>query len=943
MRTELSLKRESEKNLALLHNASDGIHILDFDGNIIEVSDSFCTILGYLREEMIGMNVRQWDANFSESECIKLVKQQFTNNERSQFETVHRRKDGSLLDVEVSGFPLMLEGKRVLFNSSRDITTRKQAATAQKEALDRLHKIASQLPGVVFQFRLRTDGISCLPYASEVLFNIYRVTPEEVRDDAAKLFAVVHPDDLKQHLASIHSSARNLTPWRNEYRLRFADGTESWLFGNALPHLEEDGSVIWHGFVTDITERKRIETALYQKEGYQRALIDNFPFMVWLKDIDCNYLAVNKVLAKAFGESDPDRIIGKNDFDYSSQEMAENYQRDDRSVLTLNERKIVEEEYINHLGRQKWIETFIAPVIDDKGVMLGTVGFAQDISGRKKNEIDTRIAAIAFEVQEGMTVTDVEGTILRVNHAFTRITGYTAEEAIGKNPRILKSDQHNSNFYETLWESINNTGAWNGEIWNRRKNGEVYPEHLSITAVKNSEGLTTNYVAMFADITLTKKAEDEIKQLAFYDPLTGLPNRRLLQERLKPALASSHHSSRKGALLFIDLDNFKILNDTQGHDMGDLLLQQVAKRLESSVREGDTVARLGGDEFVVMLEDLSEQAMDAAAQTEVIGNKILHALNAPYQLATHDYHSTPSIGATLFIGHEQSIDDLLKQADIAMYQAKDSGRNTMRFFDPQMQASINARVKLESELNVALLENQFQLYYQAQVHLNQQIIGAEVLIRWQHPLRGLISPADFIPLAEETYLIVSIGLWVLEMACIQLKKWEENEHTQHLQLAVNVSAHQFYQADFVERVSEVLTQSAINPARLKLELTESLVLKNIDDTINKMHKLKKIGVHFSMDDFGTGYSSLSSLKKLPLDQLKIDQSFIRDIANDPDDAVIVQTIIAMANKLDMEVIAEGVETEAQRGFLEQNNCPLFQGYLFSKPLPIEQFDLLVLK
>jgi diguanylate cyclase (GGDEF)-like protein/PAS domain S-box-containing protein len=809
---EQSLQRESEKNLALLHNASDGIHIIDINGNIIEISDSFCAMLGYRRDEMIGMNVTQWDAKFSDAECIRLVREQFTNHNRTQFETLHQRKDGTLLNVEISGFPLELDGKQVLFNSSRDIT-----------------------------------------------------------------------------------------------------------------------------------ERKRIETALLQKEGYQRALIDNFPFMVWLKDTDSNYLAVNKVLAQAFGESEPDSVIGKNDFDFSPNELAENYRKDDRSVLALNERKIVEEEYIDYLGVRRWIETFKSPVIDDKGVMLGTVGFAQDISDRKKSEIDIRIAATAFESQECMMVTDAEGAILRINQAFIHYTGYTAEEAIGKNPRILKSDRHNANFYEAMWESINNTGVWVGEIWNRRKNGEVFPAHLSITVVRNAQDITTNYVSTFTDITLAKEAENEIKQLAFYDPLTGLPNRRLLQERLKPALASSQHSNRKGALLFIDLDNFKALNDTQGHDMGDLLLQQVAQRLESCVREGDTVARLGGDEFVVMLENLSEQTMDAAAQTEVIGNKILNVLNTPYQLATHEYHSTPSIGATLFIGHEQSIDDLLKQADIAMYQAKASGRNTLRFFDPQMQSTINVRVALESELRLAILENQFQLYYQAQVRHNQQVIGAEVLIRWQHPQRGLISPADFIPLAEETYLIVPIGQWVLEMACVQLKIWEEHEHTQHLQLAVNVSAHQFYQADFVERVSELLQRSAINPARLKLELTESLVLKNIDDTINKMHRLKKIGVHFSMDDFGTGYSSLSSLKKLPLDQLKIDQSFIRDIASDPDDAVIVQTIIAMANKLGMEVIAEGVETEAQRAFLEQNNCPLFQGYLFSKPVPIEQFDLLVLK
>lgn len=457
----------------------------------------------------------------------------------------------------------------------------------------------------------------------------------------------------------------------------------------------------------------------------------------------------------------------------------------------------------------------------------------------------------------------------------------------------------------------------------------------------DDDGVFLGYIGSCIDITQKKAATDEIERLAFFDPLTGLPNRRLLQDRLKLALASSNRSGRKGALLFIDMDNFKTLNDTLGHDMGDLLLQQVAQRLEACLREGDTVARLGGDEFVVMLEDLSEQAIEAAAQTETIGNKILTILNQPYLLSTHNHHSTPSIGAILYNDHEQSVDELLKQADIAMYQAKASGRNALCFFDPQMQARITARVALEADLRLALVENQFKLFYQPQVYHNRRVIGAEVLIRWLHPVRNLVSPADFIPLAEETGLILPIGQWVLETACAQLKIWEHSVHTQHLQLAVNVSARQFHQEDFVQQVRQILSRSAINPDRLKLELTESLVHDDINDTILKMHTLREIGVHFSMDDFGTGYSSLSSLKKLPLDQLKIDQSFVRDLSSDPDDAVIVQTIIAMANNLGMEVIAEGVETEAQRSFLEQHGCPVYQGYLFSKPVPIEQFELLL--
>lgn len=461
--------------------------------------------------------------------------------------------------------------------------------------------------------------------------------------------------------------------------------------------------------------------------------------------------------------------------------------------------------------------------------------------------------------------------------------------------------------------------------------------------MKDTHANVTHYVGILTDITMNRAAADKIEHQAFYDTLTDLPNRLMLRDRLTPALALSQRNNHNGALLFIDLDNFKTLNDTLGHDIGDLLLQQVAERLVACVREGDTVARLGGDEFVIMLEDLSEHANEAIVQIEVIGNKVLGVFSQSFKLTTHNYHCTPSIGITLFKGQNLTIDELLKQADIAMYQAKASGRNAMCFFDPQMQTNITNRVALEKDLKLALAENQFMLYYQPQVLHSQKIIGAEALIRWHHPQRGLVPPVDFIPLAEETGLILPIGQWVLETACAQIKSWEDNEHTRHLQIAVNVSARQFHQTDFVEQVSHILSHNDINPANLKLELTESLVLGDINNTILKMRKLREIGIRFSMDDFGTGYSSLSSLKKLPINQLKIDQSFIRDITSDHDDAIIVQTIIAMATSLGMEVIAEGVETEEQRAFLELLGCPAIQGYLFGRPMPIEQFEALLKK
>jgi diguanylate cyclase (GGDEF)-like protein/PAS domain S-box-containing protein len=551
---------------------------------------------------------------------------------------------------------------------------------------------------------------------------------------------------------------------------------------------------------------------------------------------------------------------------------------------------------------------------------------------------DLRIAAIAFEAQEGMFITNAESTILRVNKAFIEITGYTADEIIGQTPDLLASGRHDARFYAEMKDSIRQTNAWQGEIWNRRKNGEIYPQWLTITAVTDNAGKLTHYVSTLTDISQRKAAEQEIQYLAFYDPLTHLPNRRLLLDRLQHALAASTHNRKTGALLFIDLDNFKVLNDTLGHEKGDLLLQQVAQRLTTCVREADSIARLGGDEFVVVLEDLSRNANEAAALAEAAGEKILVALGQPYNLDGKLYHNTPSIGITMFMDHLSSVDDLMKHADLAMYEAKKAGRNTLRFFDPEMQAAITTRMALEKDLRDGLEARQFVLYYQPQVDSDGRIQGTEALIRWQHPKRGTVPPAAFIALAEETGLILPLGQWVLENACGQLVKWAKNPAFAHLSIAVNISARQFRQAAFVDQVIEIIERSGANPQQLKLELTESLLLDNVQEIIDKMSTLKARGISFSLDDFGTGYSSLSYLKRLPLDQLKIDQSFVRDLLSDPNDVAIARTIVALAQSLGLSVIAEGVETEAQRHCLASQGCLAYQGYLFGRPMPAQELE-----
>jgi diguanylate cyclase (GGDEF)-like protein len=432
-------------------------------------------------------------------------------------------------------------------------------------------------------------------------------------------------------------------------------------------------------------------------------------------------------------------------------------------------------------------------------------------------------------------------------------------------------------------------------------------------------------------VTQNKLAEEEIRQLAFYDPLTGLPNRRLLLEHLAHAQARSARSQEEGAIILIDLDNFKTLNDTFGHDTGDRLLKQVAERLVACVREGDSVARFGGDEFVIMLEELGTNPDEAAAHAERVGEKILAQLGPAYPIDTNWHHSTPSIGITLFCGHRESLEELLKRADMAMYQAKAAGRNTLRFFEPSMQARMAGRAALEGDLRAGLAQGQFFLQYQPQVDCDGRVTGAEALLRWSHPARGMVSPSEFIPLAESSGLILPLGRWVLETAARQLAVWAKAPATAHLTMAVNISARQFRDPGFVDLVLRVIEQTGADPLRLKLELTESLLLDDVGDAIAKMTALKSRGVGFSLDDFGTGYSSLCYLKRLPLDQLKIDRSFVRDVLSDPNDAAIARTIVALAQTLGLAVIAEGVETEAQRNFLSDNGCRAFQGYLFGHP------------
>ena len=576
-------------------------------------------------------------------------------------------------------------------------------------------------------------------------------------------------------------------------------------------------------------------------------------------------------------------------------------------------------------------------------LLVGLLGAAalRHYLTRQGLEESSRIAATAFEGQQGMLITDASGHILRTNRAFTRITGYTEAEVVGRPPSLLSSGQHDEAFYRQMWQSIEQTGSWEGEVWNRRRCGEVYPERLTISAVRDTQGRVTHYVGSFSDISQQKAAEEEARQLAFFDPLTGLPNRRQLLDRLAGLASESHPGDYYAAVLLIDLDHFRRVNDLMGHQQGDQLLQRITHELRHQLRESDVLSRLGGDEFAVLLEELGPDQAHAAYIAERIATKLLGALQLALPGASHSLQMTASLGITLFRYREASSQALLSQADMALQQAKRGGRNRFCFFDPLLQARLHQRLRLEVDLRHALPLGQFRPYYQPQVDSEGRILGAEVLLRWEHPERGMVSPAEFIPLAEENRQIIAIDRWVLETACRQLVAWAARPETRGLTLAVNISAQHFHEADAVEHIRDTLVKTGAPPARLKLEMTEGLFLERQDEARQKMLALKALGVRFALDDFGTGFSSLSYLNRLPLDQLKIDQSFVRDLLEDPASASIVASTIGLAKSLDLEVIAEGVETVAQREWLMAHGCRCFQGYLFGRPQPVVDFERLL--
>ncbi len=745
-----------------------------------------------------------------------------------------------------------------------------------------------------------------------------------------------HPFEFvdEDNLAAFRSQIAKIAETRHRvYRitLKTRDGDAVHTRFSATSVHDESGKLLYSfAFIADITQLRNAEDVLHQALSEQKIILENADMGIALAG-KRNFLRVNRQFEAMFGYGRGELHNQSTDLIHPSREAFAEFRREARAVMRhgmyRNERLMRRKD-----GSTIWCR-IVGKAIDPSDLPNGTLWMVEDISQRVEAEESQRLAAKVFDSSvEGILITDAHSRIVTVNHAFTAITGYGIEEAVGKTPAMLRSGKHSEDFYRQMWASLKEAGQWCGEIWNRRKSGETYLEWLTISAVKNDKGETTNYVAVFSDITSRKLAEERLNYLANYDALTGLPNRILYMERLALALAHAHRNRKMAAVMFFDLDRFKIVNDTLGHTAGDELLQEVAKRVAACLREDDTVARLGGDEFTVILEGIGNER-DVAP----VAQKIIDALARPISLGEQEMFITASIGISVYPNDGLDAQTLVKNADAAMYRAKDLGKNNYQFFKVEMNARAFERLTLENRLRRALERNEFELHYQPQVDLGTgQVVGAEALIRWRHPELGLVSPDRFIPIAEETGLILPIGEWVLRTACAQNKAWQ-NAGLPPLHVAVNISGRQFRQKNLIGMVELILAETGLRPEHLELEITESVIMEQAAETIATIGDMRQLGLHLSIDDFGTGYSSLSYLKRFPIDTLKIDRSFVRDITTDQDDAAIVKAVIALAHSLKLLVIAEGVETAEQLGYLREQGCDEIQGFYFSRPLTVEAF------
>ncbi|QJD29947.1 bifunctional diguanylate cyclase/phosphodiesterase [Methylococcus geothermalis] len=960
--------------------ANDAILLADRDHRIVDANDRALELYGYAREELTGMPLAGVVAG-EEEDAQRARLDEVVARGSGVWESVHTRKDGVPVPVELSVRSINVEGSDFIQAIVRDVSERKRIEralarqknlysllaqtnqiivrhTGEQELFDSICRIAVTHGGFRFAWIGMVDGETGI------------VTPvAQYGDDADYVgrlkLSVGAPDQHRgptrmavtagQHVISDDFLADPATqPWHEVGRAAGVRASGAFpirrfgkvvgainLYASEAGFFSEDIVAVLDTMAMDVSfaldilagdaERERSEMRLRESEERFRLAANSAPVLIWMADTSRACIFFNDMWLNFTGRSleyelGDGWLEGVHPGDRLRCSGVYSSAFETRMPFEIEYRlRRRDGEYRTMLGKA-------TPRFDAAGEFVGYIGSCIDISDRKKGDERLLLAGKVFEaVRESIMVTDANRVIVAVNPAFSDMTGYSPEEAVGRTPMFLQSGRHGKEYYAAMWRAVEQEGSWQGEFWNRRKNGELFAVLETIVAVRDETGATVNYIGVAADISSLKEAEEHIHHLAYYDPLSALPNRRYLMERAEYALALAERRKEELAVVFLDVDHFKDVNDSLGHQVGDELLVRVATQIKEFTRDTDTIARLGGDEFALLLPDMGRDGISQVA------DKILAALRKPFEHSGQAFAVTGSIGISLYPHDGSDFETLLRNADTAMYHAKQQGRNQFRFYDPGMNVDIRARLTVLSELREAIPAGELRTFFQPEIDLaNGQLVGAEALVRWQHPARGLLSPDQFIPIAESNDLIVAISDWVLEDTCRHLAQWQKADLPPII-VGVNLSARHFRDPRLLERVESLLSRYGVAGSALQLELTESTLLDADAQTMKVLQELIALGCSLSIDDFGTGYSSLSYLKNLPIATLKIDRSFVRDIAFDADDRTIAGTVVALGHSLGLKVIAEGVESEEQRRILLEQGCDFGQGYLFSRPLGSKEF------
>ncbi len=807
-----------------------------------------------------------------------------------------------------------------------------QDITERAELQSRIQKIATHVPGAIYQYQQWPDGHGAFPYASAGITDIYGVEPAEVATDATAVFDRLHPDDRARVEAGIAASMRSLGTWHDSYRVRLPGGRVIWVEGEASPEAQADGSVRWHGYLREVTARRQAEE---QRRNLQKMLARTEQIAhigSWEWDVAKDRVTWSEELFRIF-QLDPSagapafaehhRLYGPDDLARLQTAVATAVNQGIPFVVQLVARRPD--------GSTRVCLSRGYPEIGPNHEVTHLYGSFQDITEQNQAERDLRLAASVFaNSSEAILITDADNRIIDTNPAFSAVTGYARADVLGKDPTILASGRHDAAFFRAMWYGIKRRGAWRGEIWNRRQDGEPYAALLSISVVRDVEQRVQNYIGIFSDISELKAHEAELDRLANFDPLTGLPNRRLLGDRLEQAIAGSRRSDSQIAVCYLDLDEFKPINDRYGHAVGDQVLISIANQLRKELRAQDTVARLGGDEFVLLFNDLAR-----LEDSQLLLERVLAACARPIVLNGVTHRVSASIGVTLSPPDIANADSLLRHADQAMYHAKEAGRNRYHFSDAEQDQRIHDRRLQLQGIRNALTNQEFVLFYQPKVNMvSRQVIGVEALIRWQHPDAGLLLPGAFLPMIEGSDLEIGIGEWVIAAALTQIATWQGQGL--RLPVSVNISAGHLLQPSFAQRLEQLLAEHPERaPGVLELEILETSALSDVERAGETLTACQALGVRVALDDFGTGYSSLTYFRRLPIDVLKIDQSFVRDMLDDPDDMEIVESVVRLAHAFNRSVVAEGVETPEHGALLNLLDCPLGQGFGIARPMPAD--------